>query len=72
VKTPIGRVKKVSLLLVAVLLAAVVAGLVVPGRTGVDIEIYAWIAIAIVVFLEVGLRATPLLGQLFGDERRRR
>ncbi|HEY2717118.1 MAG TPA: hypothetical protein VGI73_12935 [Solirubrobacterales bacterium] len=63
---------KLSLLVLTILVAAIAAGLIVPGRTGTLIEVGAWIGVAVLVLLEVGLRTTPLLGNRYGDERRRR
>lgn len=69
VRTPIGRVHWLSIVVVLALIGAVAAGLIVPGRTGDWIEVGAWIAIAIVVFLEVGLRTLPP-GDHDGNDRR--
>jgi hypothetical protein len=67
--TRFGRVSKPSLFLLAILLLAVVAGLVTPGGTGDAIEIGAWVAIVILLLLEVGVRTTPWFGNYYGDER---
>jgi hypothetical protein len=61
-RTPIGRISRLALFVIAVLVAAVVAGLIVPGHTGKWIEIGAWLAICSLV---VGswLRTTPSYGK---------
>jgi len=69
VRTPIGKVSWISILVVAAILAAIVVGLVVPGRTGEIIEIAAWFAVAVVVALEIGLRKLPI-GDFDGNDRR--
>jgi hypothetical protein len=71
-RTPFGRVSKPSVILLAVLLLAVVAGLVTPGGTGDTIEIAAWVAIVVLLLLEVGVRTTPQVGNYYGDERNER
>lgn len=71
-RTPIGKVSKLSLLLLAVIVAAIVAGLIVPGGTGTTIEVAAWLAVVAVVLIEIGLRTTPMFGNYYGDERRKR
>ncbi|HYC80295.1 MAG TPA: hypothetical protein VEB65_00835 [Solirubrobacterales bacterium] len=69
VRTPIGKVSWISIVVVLALLGAVVAGLIVPGRTGEIIEVVAWFAVAVVVALEIGLRMLPI-GDHDGNDRR--
>ncbi len=68
-RTPFGRFSKPSVALLAVLLLAVVAGLLTPGGTGDAIEIGAWVAIVVLLLLEFGVRTTPQMGNYYGDER---
>jgi hypothetical protein len=68
-RTRFGRVSKPSIALLVVLFLAVVAGLVTPGGKGEAIEIGAWVAIVILLLLEVRVRTTPLFGNYYGDER---
>jgi len=69
-RTPLGRVRPVLLVLVGILVAAIIVGLIVPGRTGTIIEAAAWIVLAVGIILEVGIRTTPL-GRINGNDRRR-
>lgn len=71
-RTRFGRVSKPSLFLLGVLFLAVAAGLVTPGGTGEAIEIGAWVAIVILLLLEIGVRTTPEVGNYYGDERNER
>jgi hypothetical protein len=72
VRTPFGKVNKISLALLALIVAAIVAGLLIPGTAGTVIEVSAWLAVVVIVLLEIGERTTPFLGNRYGDERRRR
>ena len=53
-RTPIGRIRLASLLLILVILGAIVAGLIVPGSIGTTIEVIAWFAFFALVLIEVG------------------
>jgi hypothetical protein len=53
-RTPFGRVRLVSVLLILAILGAIVAGLIVPGNTGTTIEVVAWFAFFALVLIEVG------------------
>jgi hypothetical protein len=68
VRTPFGKVSWLSILVVLAILGAIVAGLIVPGRTGTIIEVVAWFAVGVAVFLEIGLRTTPP-GEHKGNDR---
>lgn len=69
VRTPIGKVSCISIVIVLAILAAIIVGLIVPGRTGEIIEIVAWFAVAVVVAFEIGLRKLPI-GEHDGNDRR--
>ena len=72
-RTPFGKVSKLSVLVLLLIVAAIVAGLIVPGRTGTIIEVVGWLAFVALALLEFGERGTtPFLGNRIGDERRRR
>ena len=71
-RTPFGTVSKPSLGLLGILLLAVVAGLFTPGGMGDVMEIGAWVAIVVLVLIEVGVRTTPQFGNYYGDERSER
>jgi hypothetical protein len=68
-RTPIGRISRVSLLLMLVVVATIVTGMLVPGRTGTVIQVVGWIALAVGVTFEIGIRTTPI-GNYRGDDRR--
>lgn len=58
-----------SLFLVLIVVGTIVTGMLVPGRTGTVIQVVGWIALAIGVIFEVGIRTTPI-GNYKGDDRR--
>lgn len=64
------RFNKITLIVLAILAAAVAAGLIVPGDTGKWIEVGAWIAICLFVLSEIGLRTTPIDGERRGEDPR--
>jgi membrane-bound ClpP family serine protease len=68
-RTPIGRISWASLLLVLVVVALIVTGMIVPGRTGTIIQVVGWIAFVAGVLLEVGVRTTPI-GRFDGNDHR--
>jgi len=68
-RTPIGKISWVSLLLVLIVVATIVTGMLVPGRTGTIIQVVGWLAFAGGVIFEIGLRTTPI-GNYHGDDRR--
>jgi hypothetical protein len=69
VRTPIGKFSWVSVLLVAIVVGTIVTGMLVPGRTGTVIQVVGWIALAVGVIFEVGIRTTPI-GDHRGNDRR--
>jgi hypothetical protein len=68
-RTRIGRVSLLSIVLGLVIAGVIVTGLIVPGRTGTLIETGGWIALAVCIIFEVGLRSTPI-GKYDGNDRR--
>jgi hypothetical protein len=69
VRTPIGRIRRISLLLVLTVLGTIATGMLVPGHAGTVIQVVGWIALAIGLILEVGIRTTPV-GKHDGNDRR--
>jgi hypothetical protein len=65
VRTPFGRISRFAVVVIAVLVLAVAAGLIVPGGTGKWIEVGAWLAIILLV-LSRGVRTTPVFGEQEG------
>lgn len=70
-RTPIGKISKLSLLLLAVVVGAIVAGLLIPGTTGTVIEAAGWFALAVIIIMEVGFLIVPK-HDYKGDDRRPR
>lgn len=68
-RTPFGKISWVSVLLVLLVVATIVTGMIVPGRTGTIIQVVGWIGVVIVGLLEVGVRTTPI-GNLENNDRR--
>ena len=68
-KTPFGKISLPSVLLLLAIAAAIVVGLLLPGRTGVIVQVVGWIAFAVVVIFEVGIRSTRI-GNYDGNDRR--
>ncbi|HWN72476.1 MAG TPA: hypothetical protein VNN15_01570 [Solirubrobacterales bacterium] len=68
-RTPIGRIRWISLLLVLAVVGTIVTGMLIPGRTGTIIQIVGWIAFIAGVLLEVGVRTTPI-GRFDGNDHR--
>lgn len=68
-RTPIGRFSRIAVFLILLVVATIVTGLIVPGRTGTIIQVVGWIALAVGIILEVGIRSTPP-GEYDGDDRR--
>jgi hypothetical protein len=58
-----------SLLLIFAILGAIVAGLIVPGNTGTTIEVVAWIALFVLVFIEVAPGTVGLRTRFSRDRR---
>lgn len=67
--TPFGKVRWLSVLLLLAVVATIVTGMIVPGRTGAIIQAVGWIGVVIVVLLEVGIRTTPI-GYFDSNDRR--
>jgi hypothetical protein len=68
-RTPIGRFSRVSLFLLLIVVAVIATGTIVPGRTGTIIQAVGWVALAVGIILEVGIRSTPP-GEYDGNDRR--
>jgi membrane protein implicated in regulation of membrane protease activity len=71
VRTPIGRISRLSLLLLAMIVAAIVTGLLLPGSAGTWVEAGGWLALAILIIVEVGFFTSPI-GNYEGNDRRPR
>ncbi len=69
-RTPIGKVGRGSLALLLVIVATIVTGLILPGRTGTVVEVAGWIALAVLIILEVGIRSTSTPANWNGNDRR--
>jgi hypothetical protein len=67
----LGRINRISLFLVLIVVATIVTGMLVPGRTGTVIQVVGWVALAVGIIFEVGLRTTPL-GNYDGNDRQPR
>jgi phage-related holin len=68
-RTPFGKIRWASVLLVLLVVATIVTGMIVPGRTGTIIQVVGWVGVVIVVLLEVGARTTPI-GYFDNNDRR--
>jgi len=66
--TPFGKISWGSVALLLVIAATIVTGMLLPGRTGTIVQVVGWVALSIVVILEVGIRSTPP-GDYDGDDR---
>lgn len=70
-RTPIGRFSRFSLILVLVVAGTIVAGMIVPGRTGTIIQAAGWIALALcIISVAVGVLRSRLPREYDGDDRR--
>jgi len=69
-RTPIGKVACGSLVLLLLIIAAIITGLILPGRTGTIVQVVGWVALAILIILEVGIRSTSTPTNWNGDDRR--
>ena len=69
-RTPIGRVRRGSLVLLLLIAATIVTGLILPGHTGTIVQVAGWIALAILIILEVGIRSTTTPTDWNGNDRR--
>jgi len=67
--TPFGKISWVSIALLLAIVATIVTGMLLPGRTGTIVQVAGWVALSILVILEVGIRSTPP-GDYDGDDRR--
>lgn len=54
-RTPIGRISWVSVVLVVLVFATIAAGFIVPGRTGAIILVVGLVALGAGVYFEVAL-----------------
>ncbi|MGN6258419.1 MAG: hypothetical protein ACTHN3_11820 [Solirubrobacterales bacterium] len=68
-RSPFGKISWASVLLVLAIVTTIVTGMIVPGRTGIIIQVVGWIGVVIVVLLEVGVRTTPI-GNFDNNDRR--
>jgi hypothetical protein len=59
VRSPFGKISWRGLVLLLVIAATIVTGMLLPGRTGVIVQVVGWVAFAILVILEVGIRSVP-------------
>lgn len=69
-KTPYGRVSRKALILIVSIAASIIAGILIPGHTGAVLQVAGWIALAIFLILEIGIRTTPTPNNFNGDDRR--
>ncbi|MGN6216782.1 MAG: hypothetical protein ACTHN7_07480 [Solirubrobacterales bacterium] len=67
--SPFGKISWRGLVLLVAIAAAIVVGMLLPGRTGVIVQVAGWVAFAILVILEVGIRSLPP-DDFDGDDRR--
>ena len=67
--TPFGRIAWSSLILVLTIVATIVVGMLLPGRTGTIVQVVGWVALSVLVILEVGIRSIRP-DEFEGDDRR--
>ena len=68
-RSPFGKISRASLILLLAIVATIVIGMLLPGRTGTLVQVAGWIALAVVIVLEVGIRSVPP-DDFDGDDRR--
>lgn len=69
-RTPLGRISRGSVALVLAIALTIVTGMVLPGKVGTIVQVAGWIALAIFLILEIGIRTTPTPDNFEGDDRR--
>ena len=69
-RTPFGRVSRGSLVLILAIAATIVTGMLLPGEAGTIVQVAGWIALAVFLILEIGIRTTPTPDNFEGDDRR--
>jgi hypothetical protein len=69
-RTRLGRFSRKGLILVLAIAATIVIGMILPGHTGTVVEVAGWIALAIFLILEIGIRTTPTPNDFRGNDRR--
>jgi len=69
-RTPLGRISRGSIALVLAIAVTIVTGMVLPGKIGIIVQVAGWIALAIFLILEIGIRTTPTPNNFNGDDRR--
>ena len=68
-RTPFGRISRGSLILILAIAATIVTGMLLPGKAGTIVQVAGWIALAIFLILEIGIRTTPS-DRHYGNDRR--
>lgn len=58
-RSPFGKISRRALVLLFLIAATIIVGMLLPGRTGVIVQVVGWVAFAILVILEVGIRSLP-------------
>ena len=58
-RSPFGKISWRGVVLLLAIAATIVTGMLLPGRTGVIVQVVGWVAFAILVILEVGIRSIP-------------
>jgi hypothetical protein len=71
VRSPLGKISWRSLALIALDLAAIVVGIIVPGRTGTMILVAGVVALCVGVYFEVGLGTLGLRNRNIDGKGRR-
>ncbi len=69
-KTPFGRVSRKALILIGAIVTTIVVGMLLPGHTGTVVEVAGWIALAVFLILEIGIRTTPTPNDSRGNDPR--
>jgi hypothetical protein len=69
-RTRFGRISRGSLTLILAIAATIVTGMLLPGKAGTIVEVAGWIALAIFLILEIGIRTTPTPNNFNGNDRR--
>jgi hypothetical protein len=70
-RTPIGRFSRFSVVLIVLVVATIVAGMIVPGRTGTLIQAVGWLALALcIISVAVGVLRSRLPDEYEGEYRR--
>lgn len=69
-RTLVGRISRGSLVLILGIAATIVTGMLLPGKAGTIVQAAGWIALAVFLILEIGIRTTPTPDNFEGDDRR--